>query len=93
MKDNINLYKTPKAIGKVCVELKNPETGEVVKKVEGYNHIWTDNLFTENWYDRLYYSTLCLTCYDGEFDENLISLMPGNLVGYGYCNSSASGNF
>lgn len=91
MKDNISLYKTPKAIGKVCVELKNPKTGEVVKKVEGYNHVWTDNLFTTDWYDWLQYSTLCLTNYTGEQDTSL-PFIPGNLIGYGYYNCTGSGN-
>lgn len=91
MKDNTSLYKTPKAIGKVCVELKNPETGEVVKKVEGHNHIWTDNLFTTDWYTWLQHSTLCLTNYTDELDTSL-PFIPGNLIGYGYYGCTGSGN-
>lgn len=92
MIDKINLQNNKmKAVGRVCVELKDKD-GKVIEKVNGNNHVFADSFFAQDWYTNLVGATLCLTDDTSAIDTDF-PLLKGNLIGYGHPNTTGTGEY
>lgn len=93
MKD-FSKFKLPPAHaeGRVCIDLKDPDTGKVLERVKGKNHIYKDSLFTSSWVSKLNSIQLLLTDNGDPVDDNFPYIL-GNIIGYGIPSNSGSGNY
>lgn len=82
------------AEGRVCVELKDPQTGRVTDKVQWKNHVFTEALFSANtgawWGDTVNNVYTVMTDDDAAVDTTF-PYMLGNVIGYGIPSSGSSG--
>ena len=77
------------AHGHCRIDYTDPLTGKVLERVEGDNHVFVDQ-FVNNFQNTALRSTLLLT--DGKSDlDTDFPWIPGNPIGYGNIDSSATG--
>lgn len=77
------------AHGHCRIDYTDPLTGKVLERVEGDNHVFVDQ-FVNNFQSTALRSTLLLT--DGKSDlDTDFPWIPGNPIGYGNIDSSATG--
>lgn len=87
MKEIVQLpsLKPKEVEGRICIELKDAITGEVVQRVQGKNYVFEDSLFCGSAYDwsaAVSAAWLCLNDDDTVVDPDLPFLL-GQTIGYG----------
>ena len=74
------------AEGRVCVELKDPQTGQVMDKVQWKNHVFTEALFSAGsgpWWSDAVNSVYTVMTDDDAAVDTTFPYMLGNVIGYG----------
>ncbi len=91
----INRMKPLHAEGRVCIDLTDPITGKVKKRVNGKNHVFTDGLFSGENFDWITAVSEAYTCLNDSTTtiNTTIPYMFGNTVGYGIPSTSGTGTY
>lgn len=82
------------AEGRVCVELKDPQTGRVTDKVQWKNHVFTEALFSANtgaWWSNAVNNVYTVMTDDDAAVDTTFPYMLGNVIGYGKPSNGSSG--
>lgn len=83
------------AEGRVCIDLKDPDTMKVKERIQGKNHVFEESLMSGpsfDWVSAVNIAYLCLNNTNISIDPHIPYLF-GQTVGYGMPSQSGSGEY
>jgi len=83
------------AEGRVCIDLKDPDTMKVKERIQGKNHVFEESLmsgYSHDWVDAVNIAYLCLNNTNISIDPHIPYLF-GQTVGYGMPSEHGSGEY